>query len=260
MTDLDDLIFDTHSHYDDSAYDDDRDELLSSMKAGGVGYIVDISASIQDMQHILELTQRYDFMYAAAGLHPTEAPEFNDENFSAVTEMLHHEKVMAVGEIGLDYHYEDTNKTLQKEWFAAQIALAKQEKCPIVVHSREAAADTLDMIKSEGARDVGGVIHCFSYEKEMARLYLDMGFYIGIGGVLTFKNARKLVEVVQYMPMEQMLLETDCPYLAPVPHRGERNDSTMIRYVVDKIAEIKGIDRQKIISTTTANARKMYRI
>lgn len=256
----DDLIFDSHAHYDDEAFNADRDELLSSMHDNGVGYIVDVSANADDMPKILELTQKYDFMYGSAGIHPSEVPELNDDNLSMVEEMLRQDKIVAVGEIGLDYHYPDTDKPLQKEWFAAQIALARTEKYPIIVHSRDAAKDTLDMIKAEKAADVGGVIHCFSYEKEMAREYLDRGFYIGIGGVLTFKNARKLKEAVDYMPMELMLLETDCPYLAPVPFRGQRNDSTMLKYVVDAVAEIKQIDKEEIISVTTANAAAMYRL
>ena len=256
----DDLIFDSHAHYDDEAFDADRDELLQRMHENGVGYIVNASADPDDMPKIIELTKKYDFLYGTAGIHPSDVPEMNDDNFSCVEEMLKTDKILAVGEIGLDYHYPDTNKPLQKEWFAAQIDLARREGYPIVVHSRDAAKDTLDMIRSERAADAGGVIHCFSYEKEMARIYLDLGFLIGIGGVLTFKNARKLKEIVEYMPLERMLLETDCPYLAPVPFRGKRNDSTLLKYVVSAAAEIKNKDEEEIISVTTANAKAMYRL
>lgn len=256
----DGLIFDSHAHYDDEAFDADRDELLRGMHEKGVGYIVNASAAPDDMPRILELTKKYDFLYGTAGIHPSDAPEMNDDNFSRVSEMLKADKILAVGEIGLDYHYPDTDKPLQKEWFAAQIGLARREGYPIIVHSRDAAQDTLDMIKSEKAADTGGVIHCFSYEKEMAKIYLDLGFYIGIGGVLTFKNARKLKEIVQYMPLDRMLLETDCPYLAPVPFRGQRNDSSMLKYVVSAAAEITQREEEEIIRVTTANAKAMYRL
>lgn len=254
----DNLIFDSHAHYDDEAFDPDREELLAGMQENGVGYIVNASADMKDMPKIIKLTERYDFIYGTAGIHPSDVPELNDRNMSCVADMLKSDKIVAVGEIGLDYHYPDPDKPLQKEWFAAQIGLAREEGYPIVVHSRDAAKDTLDIIKAERAMDAGGDIHCFSYEKEMAREYLDLGFYIGIGGVLTFKNSRKLKEVVQYMPLERMLLETDCPYLAPVPFRGQRNDSTMLKYVVSTIAQIKDIDTEEIIRVTTANAKAMY--
>lgn len=254
-----DLIFDSHAHYDDEAFDADREELLENMQKNGVGYIVNASASPEDIPKILELVKTYDFVYGSAGIHPSDVIDFTDENFSMVEEMLAQDKIVAVGEIGLDYHW-DSDRSLQKTWFAAQIDLARRQGYPIMVHSRDAAADTLDMIKAEKAADAGGVIHCFSYEKEMARQYLDLGFYLGIGGVLTFKNARKLKEIVDYMPLERILLETDCPYLAPEPYRGRRNDSTLIRYVVDAIAEIKGVAKDEIIGVTTANACRMYGI
>lgn len=256
----DDLIFDTHAHYDDEAFDADRDELLRGMHENGVGYIVNASADMNDMPAIIELTQKYDFVYGTAGVHPSDVPELNDENLSVIRDMLMREKIVAVGEIGLDYHYPDTDKPLQKEWFSAQIELARREGYPIIVHSRDAAKDTLDIIKAERAREAGGDIHCFSYEKEMAREYLDLGFYVGIGGVLTFKNSRKLKEVADYMPLDRILLETDCPYLAPVPFRGHRNDSAMLKYVVSALAQIKNIDEEEIIRVTTANAKAMYRL
>lgn len=183
-----------------------------------------------------------------------------DTEFRIVADTLKHPKFVAVGEIGLDYHYNDIEKDFQKEWFARQIHLAKAEGYPVIVHSRDAAADTLDLVKAESARDCGGVIHCFSYELEMAKIYLDMGFYIGIGGVLTFKNGRKLRQIVEYMPVDRILLETDCPYMAPEPFRGKRNDSTLIRYVAEKIAEIKNLDYDEIVGITTENAKTMYRI
>ena len=252
------LIFDTHAHYDDSAFDEDRDELLGSLKSEGIGLVVNACAEYEDLARIKKLTEKYDFMYGASGVHPSELSEMDDKKFADIERALDEPKIVAVGEIGLDYHYPDTNKPLQKEWFVRQIDLARRKGYPIIVHSRDAAADTLDIIKSEGWNE--GVIHCFSYEKEMAGIYMDMGFYIGVGGVVTYKNGRKLKEVVEYMPLEKMLLETDCPYLSPEPFRGRRNDSSMLNYVADKVAEIKGIDRETVIEVTRENAKRMYRI
>lgn len=254
------LIFDSHAHFDDKAFDEDRAELLASLANKGIGWVVDVSAALKDIPNVLALAKEYDFIYATSGIHPSETAELTEENFTEVADALKEDKVVAVGEIGLDYHYEDTDKAVQKKWFAAQIGLARQEGFPIVIHSRDAAKDTLDIVMSEQARDVGGVVHCFSYEKEMAKRYLDLGFYIGIGGVLTFKNARKLREVAEYMPADRILLETDCPYLAPEPFRGKRNDSTLLTYVVDALCDIRKADREEIIALTAENAARMYRI
>jgi len=254
------LIFDTHAHYDDKVFDEDREALLSGLSENGVGLVVNASARADEVQKVLDLAHKYDFIYASVGVHPSEVYELTDDDYEMLYGALDDPKAVAVGEIGLDYHYDDTDKTKQKHWFERQIDLAKQKQMPLIVHSRDAAADTLEVIKSSRASEVGGVIHCFSYESEIAKIYLDMGFYIGIGGVLTFKNSRKLKEVVTMMPMEQMLLETDCPYLAPVPFRGERNDSTMIKYVVSVISQLKGIDEDEVRRITYENACRMYRI
>ena len=256
----DNLIFDSHAHYDDTAFDEDRDVLLTGLKEAGIGNVVDISANLNDLPRILELTKKYDFIYASAGVHPCDVYDLEEADFAKIEEALDDPKAAAVGEIGLDYHYEDTDKAKQKEWFIRQIDLAKRKGYPLVIHSRDAAQDTFDIMKAEKAEDAGGVIHCFSYEKEMAKRYLDLGYYIGVGGVLTYKNARKLVEVVEYMPMERMLLETDCPYLCPVPFRGKRNDSRMLKYVVSRVSEIKNIPAEEVIRVTADNARKMYRL
>ncbi len=253
-------IFDTHAHYDDHAFDKDRKALLLGLLDNGVEYVMNVSARVDEIKNSIVFAETYDFFYAAVGVHPSEVYELTDEDFAYIENSLQHRKVKAVGEIGLDYHYEDTKKDLQKEWFVRQIELAKKHNLPIIVHSRDAAADTLDIIKETSAKDVGGVIHCFSYEKEMAKIYLDMGFYIGIGGVITFKNSRKLIEVVEMMPMDRMLLETDCPYLAPEPFRGGRNDSTLLKYVVTKIAEIKNIGEDEVRRITSENAKRMYKI
>lgn len=257
---MENLIFDSHAHYDDPSFDDDRDELLSGLRENGVGWVIDVSARMDDLPRVLELADKYDFIYASSGLHPTELADVDSGCMKDIEAALDNPKVVAVGEIGLDYHCEDTDKLLQKKWFEAQTELAKRRGYPIIIHSRDAAADTLDMVRATNARDAGGVVHCFSYEKEMARQYLDLGFYIGVGGVLTFKNSRKLKEVVSYMPMDRMLLETDCPYLAPVPHRGERNNSAMIKYVVSAISQLKNLDEEEIKGVTADNAFRMYRI
>ena len=253
------LIFDTHAHYDDAAFQEDREEILSGLSEHGVGYVVDVSAALDGIPNVLALAQQYDFIYSAVGVHPTETNELKTTDIQKVEQYATEpaNKVVAIGEIGLDYHYPDTQKEKQKEWFAMQIDLAKRLHLPILVHSRDAASDTLDLIKAENARDAGGVLHCFSYEPEMAKIYTDMGFYIGIGGVVTFKNARKLKEIAAQMPMELMLLETDCPYLAPEPFRGKRNSSDLLPYVAAAIAELKGVTPEEVVGVTTENARKL---
>lgn len=255
-----DMIFDSHAHYDDTAFDEDRDELLASLKENGIGYAVDIGADMESSYKAVELAQKYPFIYAAVGLHPDAAEECTQENMLKLKEMALNDRVKAIGEIGLDYHYQPDKKVQQKICFEAHIDLAKNLGLPIVVHSREAAKDTMDIIKSTDAASVGGVIHCFSYSKEMAGEYADMGFYIGIGGVLTFNNAKKLKEAAEYIPLDRILLETDCPYLSPVPNRGKRNSSLNLPYVVKALAEIKGISEREVVSVTCGNALKMYKI
>ncbi len=254
------MIFDTHAHYDDDAFQEDREELLAGLEAAGIGTVVNIGASIASTKTSLELAERYPFIYAAAGVHPSETAELDQEKMNWLEEMCARPKTVAVGEIGLDYHWDEPEREVQKRWFREQIRLALRVKLPIVVHSRDAAKDTLDIIKEEKAAEAGGVIHCFSYGVEVAREYLDMGFYLGVGGVLTFKNAKKLKEVVAYMPADRILLETDCPYMAPTPHRGERNSSLYLPLVVKAVSEIKGIPEEEVVAVTEANARRMYRL
>ena len=254
------MIFETHAHYDDKAFNEDRDKLLCSMQDNGIEYIVNVGSSLDTSKQTIELVKKYDFMYGAVGVHPSETAELNDDNFRFSREMLQEEKIIALGEIGLDYYWDEPDRDIQKIWFERQIYLAKEENKPIIYHSRDAAKDTLEIIKSTKAADVGGVIHCFSYGVEMAREYLNMGYYIGVGGVVTFKNAKKLKDVVEYAPLENILLETDCPYLSPEPYRGKRNDSTRLVYVVDEIARVKGVEPEKVIKVTRENAMKMYRI
>ena len=251
-------IFDTHSHYDDEAFDEDRDELLNSLKAGGVGKVVDVGAGIPSSKRALELANKYDFVYCALGVHPDEVGDLNEETCAWLEkEAGEQPKCVAVGEIGLDYHWDVHPREVQKKWFEWQLELARRLNKPVIIHSRDAAKDTAEVMKACRAGEIGGVVHCYSYSAEMAREFLDMDFYFGIGGVLTYKNARKLVETVEYVPME-ILLETDCPYLSPVPHRGERNSSLNIPFVVAKIAEIKGISEEEVRRITWENAHKMY--
>lgn len=254
------MIFDTHAHYDDEQFDEDRDALLRSMKEAGIGNIVNIGANMASSQRSLDLAAEYDFMYAAVGVHPSDCAELDDEKIEKLEEMSSFPKCVAIGEIGLDYYWPEPEHDLQKKWFKRQIALAREVELPIIVHSRDAAADTVDILKSENAGELGGVVHCFSYSKEVAEECVKMGFYIGIGGVLTFKNGRKMKEVAEAIPMERIILETDCPYLAPEPFRGKRNSSLYLPYVVSAMAQIKGISEEEVISITEANAREMYRL
>lgn len=223
------MIFETHAHYDDEKFDEDRAELLSSMQENGIGRIINVSANLESLENTRKLMEVYPFIYGAFGLHPDEVGDLNEDVMARMRELCRMEKAVAVGEIGLDYYWDKENHEKQEYWFRRQIALAREEKLPMIIHSREAAADTLRVMKEEKSEEIGGVIHCFSYSVEMAEEYLKMGFYLGIGGVVTFKNAKKIKEVVQMAPMERILLETDSPYLAPVPYRGKRNSSLYLR-------------------------------
>lgn len=253
-------IFDTHAHYDDEAFDEDRDTLLTQLPVEGIAKVVNIGASLASCRRTLELMDRYDYIYGAIGVHPSETAELNEENFRWIKEACGHGKCVAVGEIGLDYYWEEPAHDIQKKWFMRQMDLARELALPLVIHSRDAAKDTIDLMTEAKAGEIGGVIHCFSYTKETARIFLDMGFYIGIGGVLTFQNAKKLKEAVEYIPMERIVLETDCPYLAPVPFRGKRNSSLNLPYVIDAMAQIKGISPEEIQQQTWKNAHDLYRI
>ncbi len=254
------MIFDTHAHYDDEAFDEDRDELLVSLLDNGIEAVTNVGASIKTSRNTLELAEKYPFIYGAIGVHPNETGELKEDDIIWLKNQSAHKKVVAIGEIGLDYYWDEPDHETQKKWFIRQMYLAKQVKLPVIIHSRDAAKDTLDIMKAENAGDIGGVIHCFSYTKEMAREYLNMGYYLGVGGVLTFKNAKKLREVVEYMPVEQLVLETDCPYLAPVPNRGKRNSSLNLPFVVREISTIKGIPEEKIIEITSQNAKRLYKL
>lgn len=204
--------------------------------------------------------KKYPFVYGAVGVHPSETEELNDNLMDWLKHVSGEKKVVAIGEIGLDYYWKEPDPEIQKHWFVRQLQLAREVKLPVIIHSRDAAQDTLDIMKAEKAGEIGGVIHCFSYGIEMAREYLNMGFYLGIGGVVTFNNGRKLKEVVEYMPLDRIVLETDCPYLSPVPNRGKRNSSLNLLYVAEAISQIKGISPEEVIKITNQNARNLYRL
>lgn len=254
------MIFDTHAHYDDEAFDEDREELLTHMRERGVEYIVNVGASIASTAKTLELTEQYPFVFGAAGVHPSETAELTSRDIEWIREIASKEKIVAIGEIGLDYYWPEPDKEIQKKWFKEQLKLAEETGLPIIIHSRDAAADTLEILKEWDAHKIKGVIHCFSYTWEIAREYLAMDYYFGIGGVLTFKNAKKLKEAVMHIPMEKILLETDCPYLAPEPYRGKRNQSEYIFYVAKQLAEIKNLSREEVLEITNKNAKKFYGI
>lgn len=253
------MIFDTHAHYDDKQFNDDREELLHSMADNGVGTIVNVSASYNSCKRIADMVQDYPFMYAAVGVHPDNVGDLDDESFARMKELFTRDKVVAVGEIGLDYYWDNESHDLQKKWFIRQLELARQLNLPVLIHSREAAGDTIEIMKKY-AQGLKGIIHCYSYSKEMAKEYVKMGFYIGVGGVVTFKNARKLKETVEELPLTSIVLETDCPYLAPEPYRGKRNNSIYIQYVAAEIAKLKGITCEEVIAQTEANAKVLYGI
>lgn len=253
------MLFDTHAHYDDKKFDEDRDALLSSMKENGVGLVVNASFNVNSTKVAISLAEKHDFMYATAGIHPNNVDSCDDETFAEIKRLAAHPRVKAIGEIGLDYYWEKVDHEVQKEGFAKQIAIANELSLPFVIHCRDACKDTLDILKSE-YKGGGALMHCFSESKETAKILLDMGLKFAIGGTVTFKNNVRTVEAVKYIPLEHLVLETDSPYLAPTPHRGERNSSLYIHYVAERIAEIKGISAEEVEEATTQNAKNFFGI
>mgnify|MGYP000883703268 FL=1 len=252
------MYFESHAHYDDEAFNEDRDELLLSLKDSGIGYVIQSAANISSSKAGIELAKKYDFIYCAIGVHPHDTEELDEEKFKELKSLAAEEKVVAIGEIGLDYYYDNAPRDLQKYWFERQMELSKEVNLPVIIHSREASQDTFDLI--EKVKPVGGVIHCYSGSVEMAKEYVKKGFYIGVGGTVTFKNAKKVVEVVKEIPLSSILIETDAPYLSPVPLRGKRNDSRNLKYVVEKIAEIKDITSEDVARITMENGKKLFKI
>ena len=252
-------IFDSHAHYDDSQFDPDREELLGHiLPEKGVSGVINMAADLASCQTTWELTQRYGYVYGAAGIHPEEARDLPHDWLDQVKGWLGRPKMVAVGEIGLDYHWLDAcPKDRQQEVFGLQLELARELSLPVVVHDREAHADTLSFLRQYRP---AGVVHCFSGSWETAREILDLGMYIGLGGVVTFKNARHPVEVAKNIPLDRLLLETDCPYMAPVPFRGKRNDSSLIAYVAERIGEVRGQPAEEILQAAEANARRLFAI
>lgn len=254
------MIFESHAHYDDKAFDEDRESLLSAMRENGIAYIVNVGASLESTETTIALTRKYPFIYGAAGVHPNETGALNEENFVWLEQQCRQLKVAAVGEIGLDYYWDKPSRETQKKWFERQLDLAREVQKPVIIHSRDAAKDTYDIMTAKNASEIGGVIHCYSYSADMALDYVKMGFYIGIGGVVTFKNARKMKEVAEAVPLERILLETDSPYLAPAPYRGKRNSSLYLPLIAKELSQIKGIDYEQVVRQTCENAKRLFGI
>lgn len=251
-------IFESHAHYDDEAFDEDRDTLLGTMTGHGIRTVINVGSSLASTKTSLALAHHFAHVYAAIGVHPNETGVLTEADLEWLKSLAADEKVAAIGEIGLDYHWDEPAHAVQKHWFGRQLQLAHETALPIIVHSREAARDTIDLMRAEHAEELRGVIHCYSYSKEAARDYLNMGYYFGIGGVVTFKNAKKLKEVVQYLPLDRILLETDSPYLAPVPHRGKRNCSLYLPLIAQAIAELKGCSAQEVVTASNQNCEHLF--
>ena len=252
------MLFDTHAHMDDRAFSEDRTELLASLKDAGVGLLMNPGCSLESSRNAVKLAEQYDWIYAAVGSHPDVADEVTEEVLEEYRTLCKHEKVKAIGEIGIDYHYEDIPRELQKKAFRMQMALAEELDLPVIVHERDAHEDGMAIIKD--FPKVKGVFHCYSGSAEMARQLVDLGWYIGFTGVLTFKNARKAVETAASIPLERIVLETDCPYMAPVPFRGKRNHPGYLYRMAEALAEIRGISTEEVHQITTENGKRLYRI
>lgn len=254
------MIFETHAHYDDAKFDTDREMLLADLPQRGISPVINAGSSIATTKTTLSLAQEYPFLYAAVGVHPSDVDDLNEDTYAWLRQQTTLQKTVAVGEIGLDYYWPEPDHETQKKWFLRQLDLAREIRKPVIIHSRDAAKDTVDLMTEARAEEIGGVIHCYSYTKETAKIFLDMGFYFGIGGVLTFKNAKKLKEAVEYIPMDRIVLETDCPYLAPEPNRGKRNSSLNIPYVIAAMAQIKEITEEEVRKAAWDNSLKLYRM
>lgn len=252
------MIFDTHAHYDDEAFESDREELLNSMHEGGVLGIVNASADINSSLSSVKISEKYPYVFAAVGVHPENLDGLSEDYTEQIKKIAtEHKRVVAIGEIGLDYHFRSDNKEKQIEVFENQVKLANSLDLPVIVHDREAHKDTFDILKKYNPK---GIVHCFSGSVEMAKEIVKLGMKLGIGGVLTFKNAKTIVEVVKQIPLSHLVLETDAPYLAPVPFRGKRCNSSYIKFVAEKIAEIKNISAQEVYKETFKNALEVYNI
>lgn len=254
------MIFDTHAHYDDDAFDEDRDTLLGEIFSSGICCITDVGASVKSSKSAVALSKKWSQIYAAVGVHPDSTADMTEEDIETLRSLAQEKKVVAIGEIGLDYYWDNSPREVQKKWFERQLELAREVDLPVIIHSREAAKDTMDIMREAAKAGNTGVIHCYSYAAPMAKEYISMGFFIGIGGVVTFKNAKVIKEVVSEIPLSSIVLETDSPYLAPVPYRGKRNNSMYLKEVVKQLAQIKQVSEETVIKTTLANAKRLYRL
>mgnify|MGYP002538273233 FL=1 len=252
------MYFDTHTHLDDEKFDQDRELVIENLKKEGVSLAVNVGADLTSSKNSIALAEQYDFIYAAVGVHPNEVGEMQDEDLETLADMAKHEKVVAIGEIGLDYHYDEPGRDVQKLWFEKQLRLAQALNMPFIVHDRDAHQDTLELLKKVGYYN--GVMHCFSGSCEMAKILLDLGFYISIAGQVTFKNAPKVKEVAKMVPADRLFIETDSPYLTPEPHRGARNNSANVKFTCAKIAELKGISAEELAKVTLENGKNFYGI
>ena len=254
------MIFETHAHYDDEQFENDRDELLTKMREHGISPIINVGASMESARESVRLAHKYDFLYAAVGVHPSDIADLKTEDMDELLTMANDPKVVSIGEIGLDYYWdkEEDVQANQREWFIRQLDVAQKADLPVIIHSREAAADTFDIMREASSRGIRGVIHCYSYSPEQAIEYVKLGYYIGIGGVVTFKNSKKVKEAVQAVPLERIVVETDSPYLAPDPFRGARNDSTYLPYIVRQIASLRQITEDEVVKETAKNAYNLF--
>ena len=251
-------FFDSHAHLDDRAFDEDRDAIIADLHSHGVDRVMNIGCSAESSEACVQLAEQYPFLYATVGSHPDAAGDLTDEVLERYRALARHPKVCAIGEIGLDYHYEDIPRDIQQRAFRAQMALAAELNLPVIVHEREAHEDGMKLV--EEFPGVTGVFHCYSGSLEMARWLIERGWYIGFGGVLTFKNARKALEVASNIPLERIVLETDCPYMAPEPYRGKRNDPGKLYRVAEKLAELRGLTVEEVQAVTLENGKRLYRI
>lgn len=252
------MYFDTHAHYDDEAFEADRDALLENLYKSGVELIINPGCTLESSRKAILLAETHPFVYAAVGIHPEELDDYTEEALSEIGRLASHPKCAAIGEIGLDYYWDDTRKTEQKELFLRQAELAARLGKAVIVHDREAHGDSMEIVKS--VRDLRGVFHCYSGSAEMAKELLKMGWYLGFDGPVTYKNARKTLEVLEICPLDRILIETDSPYLSPVPLRGKRNNSANLEYIAAKIAEVKGESLESICRITTENGKRLFGI
>ncbi|SHK51474.1 TatD family hydrolase [Tepidibacter formicigenes] len=254
------MLFDTHAHLCDSRFKEDREDVIKKIKEEGIKYVLNPGADIPSSLKAVELSKKYDFIYAAVGVHPHDVKDINEDTISVLKGLAQNEKVLAIGEIGLDYYYDNSPRDIQKKWFKRQIELANELKLPIIVHDRDAHQDTFDIIKNTKSKDIGCVLHCYSGNVHLAREYIKMGCLISIAGPVTFKNNKKTQEVVREIPLEYLLIETDSPYLTPHPHRGKKNDPSYVRYIAEKIAIEKGISYEKVCEATMENGKRFFNI